>query len=146
MTDKTSNRCVIWVGVGTSETESSVPSIGCGLITRAQSQDLGLSSNSGILSSLVGTADVGELILDSVGDDVWVQGLLLSFVHDRVDSLEGGLGVPASVQSKFELDGWDTGTEVETGDAGSDKSIKVTSDSICYSTDTSSSCGSSGSS
>lgn len=55
------------------------------------------------------------MIADAVGDDVRVQGLLLSFVDDWVDGLEGELGVLAAVESGFELDGRDTGSEVVAG-------------------------------
>lgn len=88
MSNQASLRSVVRVGVGARETQSSVPGIRGSSITRAQSDDLCLSSGGGILSSLVGTADVGQLIVNSVGDDGWVKSLLLSLVDDGIDGLE----------------------------------------------------------
>jgi hypothetical protein len=125
VTDQASNWCIIRVGLGTSKSQCGVPCISSGNIPRAQRSDLSLSGNSSILGSLVGTADIGQLILDSVGDNAWVEGLLLSFVDERVNSLEGECSGCTTVKTGLKLDGWGADSEVETGDGGFDKSVEV---------------------
>jgi hypothetical protein len=130
VSNQASLRSVIRVGVGAIESESSVPCISSGNISRAKVGNHGLSSGGSILSSLVGTADVGQLVVDSVGDDGWVKGLLLSLVDEWVNSLEGGSGGSTTVKSKLELHGGHAKTEVESGDGGGNETIEVSGDSV----------------
>lgn len=81
-------RSVVWVGVGTSETKSSIPGIGGSLIAGSESEDVGLCGDAGCNSGIAGSTGVAKLVADAVGDNVWVQSLLLSLVHDRVNCLE----------------------------------------------------------
>ena len=87
-----SNGSIVRVGIGAIESQCGVPRVGSTLIARPQSRDLSLSSGSGVLCGLISTADVGQLIVDTVGDDVWVESLLLSLVDERVNGLEGECG------------------------------------------------------
>ncbi len=63
----------------------------------AEGLDLLLGTVAGILGGLVGVAHVGELVAHTVCDDIRVEGLFLSLVDERVDGLEGELGVLAAV-------------------------------------------------
>ena len=90
--NETSNRSIVRVGVSTSKSQCRVPGISSRGIPRPKSHNLSLSSGSSILSSLVGPTDIGQLIVDAVGDDGWVESLLLSLVDERVDGLEGRCG------------------------------------------------------
>lgn len=79
--------------------------------------DLGLGSLASILGGLVGSADVGELVADAVGDDVGVEGLTLASEDGGVNGVEGELVSPASRTASNEVDGRDAGAEIETGNA-----------------------------
>jgi hypothetical protein len=116
--DEAGLRSVVRVCVSSSKAERSVPCIGSRNIPRAKRQDLCLCSNASSKSSIVGTADIAELVADPVGDDVWVECFLLSLVDRWVDGLEGELSVLAAVETSFELDGWDAGAEVEACNGG----------------------------
>ena len=130
MANEASNGSIVRVGVGTSEAQDSVPRVGGTNIFCAKSGDLDLSSGSSILSSLVGATDVGQLIGDAVGNDIWVESLLLSLVNERVDSLEGEFGSCAAIKSSLKLHGWDTESEVETSDSRGDESGEVSSNGV----------------
>jgi hypothetical protein len=86
--NKTSLRSVVRVGVCSRETKSSVPQISSCSVTRTGSYDFSGGSCDSILSSLRSSARVRHLILDSVGNDSWVESFLLALVAERVDSLE----------------------------------------------------------
>lgn len=113
MANKASLGSIIWVEVGASKAQSSVPRISSTVVTRAKSSNHSLSSGSSILSSLVSTTDIGKLIVDSVGDDRWVESLLLSLVDERVDGLESESGGGTSIKTSFELHGWNAESKVE---------------------------------
>jgi len=114
VTDQPGLRSVVRVDVSSSKSKGGVPCIGRGSISCSKSQDLSLcvvASSQGLVRS---TANVAKLIADTGGDDVRVQGLLLAFVDNGVDGLEGELGLLATVESSLELDGWGAGSEVKT--------------------------------
>ena len=129
--DETGNGSIVRVGVGTSKAQCCVPSIGCTAVSRTKCSNLGLGSCSSILGGLVSAADVGQLIVDAVGDDGWVKSFLLSLVDERVDGLEGGFGGGATIKSSLEFHGRGTETKVESCNGRSDESAKVSGDSIC---------------
>lgn len=116
MSNKTSLGSVIRVGVCPSKAKSSIPRVSSGSILSSKSRDLSLSISARRLSGIIGTTDVGQLIADSVGDDVGVQRLLLSLVDLGIDGLEGELCGLSAVESCFELYGWGAGSKVKTGD------------------------------
>ena len=105
MANKASLGRIVRVQVRVRKAKSSVPRLSSAVITRTQASDEGLGSSSGILSSLAGTADVGELVVDAVGDDGGVKSLLLSLVAERILGLEGESCGGAAVESGFELHG-----------------------------------------
>lgn len=130
MANKTSDRSVVRVGVGTSEAQCCVPSIGGRDIPRSKSYDLSLGCSCCIFCRLVGATDVGQLIVDAVGDDRWVESLLLSLVDERIDGLEGKCGCGATVKTSLEFHGWDTESEVETSDRGGNETVKVSGNGV----------------
>lgn len=88
---------------------------GCsGGILGAQGLDLGLGTLAGILGSLVGLADVGQLVADTVGDDVRVEGVLLSLSDERICGQEGALGCLTTSPAKLEVHGWCALSKVRT--------------------------------
>jgi hypothetical protein len=111
--DETGLRSVVRVGVGTGEAESGVPRIGDGDISDGEGGDLGLGGQASSLCISSGATDVGQLITDAVGDDVWVQGLLLSLVDNWVDGLEGEFSDLAAIEPGLEFHCWHTGSKVE---------------------------------
>lgn len=130
MANESSNGSVIGVDVNAIESERCVERLGSRGISRSKSNDHSLSSCDGILGSLVGTADVGHLVVDAVGDDGWVEGLLLSLVDLRILGLEGAGGGSTAVKSELELHGWGADTKVKTGDGGGLETGESTSDRI----------------
>jgi len=125
--NKAGDRSIIWVDVGTIKSKSGVPRLGSGGISRSEGHDHGLSCGSGVLGSLVSSADVGQLVVDSVGDDSWVESLLLALIDLRIDGLEGTGSSSTAVESKFEFHGWGAEAEVKTGDCRSLETSEVTS-------------------
>lgn len=127
---------IVRVSVSTRETQSRVPSISGTGILRAQVGNHCLSSSGSTLSGGIGTADIGQLIVNSVGDDVRVQSLLLALVDERVDSLEGRFGGCPAIKTSLELHGGDTETKVETGNGRCDEAVEGTGDGVgdCAST------------
>jgi hypothetical protein len=71
-----------------------------------------------IFSSLVGVANIGQLITDAVRDDVRVQRLFLALGNQRIDGLEGELIRFTVGNASLELDGGDTFAEISTSDSG----------------------------
>ncbi len=145
MANEAGLRGVVGVGVGAGEAQGRVPGVSSGhlfptvssgqastykvaggweterenvgaYILGAERLDLRLGGIASILGSLVGVAHVGELVADAVGDDVGVESLLLALVDERVDGLEGELGVLAAIEAGLELDGRHAQAEVEAGD------------------------------
>jgi hypothetical protein len=112
--NKAGLRSIVRVEVGASEAKSSVPRLSSAVVLGAQVGDENLSSSSGVLGSLAGAADVGQLVADLLGDDGGVESFLLSFVDRGVLGLEGEFRVTAAVESWLEFHGWDAETEVET--------------------------------
>ena len=113
MTNKASLRRIVRVQVRVCKAKRSVPRVSCAAVARAQANNEGLSSGSGILGSLVGTAYVGELVVDAVGDDGRVESFLLAFVDERVLGLESEGCGSAAVQPGLEFHGWHAEAEVE---------------------------------
>jgi len=71
-----------------------------------------------ILGSLVGVADVGELIADTVGDDVVVERILLALGDKGVHGEESALVGLAASTTKFEADAGVADTEVNSTVSG----------------------------
>lgn len=130
MANKTSLRSSIRVGVSSSKSKQLVPLVSGGLISRSKSRDIGLCGSTSSDCGITSSANIAELIANTVGDDVGVQGFLLTLIDDWINGLECELGIVSAVKSSFELDGWSTGSEVESGDRGGDETIKGSSDSI----------------
>jgi len=130
MANKAGLRGVVGVGVGTSKSKSGVESIGGRGITRSKSNNHSLSSCDSIFGSLVGTTSVGHLVVDAVGDDGWVESLLLALVAERILSLESPGSCCTAVQAELELHGGDAETEVETSNGGCHETIESTGDWI----------------
>lgn len=113
MTDQASLRRVVRVGVSPSKAQSSIPRISSSDILRSKSRDLGLGSKTSSMSSIAGIAYIDELITNTVGDDVWVQGFLLTFVDGWIDGLEGEFCVRTTVESGFKFHCWCADAEVQ---------------------------------
>lgn len=92
VSNQTGLRSIVRVSVGTRKSQSRIPSISGTSIFRAQVSNHCLSSSSSTLGGGIGSTDVGQLIVNSVGDDAGVQSLLLTFVDQRVNGLEGRCG------------------------------------------------------
>jgi hypothetical protein len=123
---------IIRVNVSTRKAKSAIPRISSTSIPRPKPDNESLSSSSGILSSLVSTTDIGELIMDAVSDNGGVESLLLSLVDERVLGLEGGFCSGAAVEPGFEFNGRDAEAEVEGCVRGCDKAAEVTGDCVGY--------------
>ena len=115
MANKASLRRIVRVQVGVRKAKSSVPRLSSAVVARAQASNEGLSCSSGILCCLAGTANVGELVVDAVGDDARVESFLLALVAEGVLRLEGEGCSGAAVEPGFELHGWHAEAEVERG-------------------------------
>ena len=89
MSDQALLGSVIRVDVCTRKAERGVPCLRSACIFCPKTSNLLLGSCGSALCRRVGTADIGQLVVDSVADDVGIQSLLLAFVHQRVDGLEG---------------------------------------------------------
>ena len=89
---------IVRVGVGPGKTKLRVPRIGSGDVPSTSSK-VGQGRGAGILSSGIGLADVRELVADSPHDDGRVERLLLALVDERVNGLEGELGILATVEA-----------------------------------------------
>jgi hypothetical protein len=120
-------RRVVGVGIGAFEAQCVIPRIRGTSITRTQNHDLSLSSGSSIFGSLVGTTNVGQLVVNSVGDDSGVESFLLPLIDKRVDGLESRFGGCTTVKTSLELDGRGTDSKVEISDGGSLKAGEVSS-------------------
>ncbi len=116
MANKTSLGCSIRVGISSRKSEELIPLIGSSLVSRSKRRDISLRGCASRLCGVVGSTDVTQLIANTVGDNIWVQGFLLALVDDWVNSLECELGFTASIDSGLKFDGWGAGSKVETGD------------------------------
>lgn len=132
MANQASLRSIIRIDIGTRKAKSAVPRISSTSITRTKTDDESLSSSGSILSSLVRTTNIGELIMDAVSDDGGVESLFLSLVDERVLGLEGGFCGGAAVESGFEFHGRDAEAEVEGRVRGCDEAAEVTGDGVGY--------------
>lgn len=141
MANQASDRSLVRVQVGASEAKSGIPCVSSGAIARTQVDDHCLSSGSSILSGLVGTTDVGELVVDAVGNDGWVESLPLALVTERVLGLEGEFGGGAFVEPGFEFHGGNAESEVQAGDGRGYETAKVASDGVSDGARTDAGCG-----
>ncbi len=80
MSNQAGLRRIIRVRVCALKTERRIPRLRSRDISRSECHDRDLSCSGGILSSLIGTTDISQLIVDAVGDDGRVKSLLLSLV------------------------------------------------------------------
>jgi hypothetical protein len=124
VTNQASLWSIIRVNVSTRKAKSAIPRISSTSIPRPKPDNESLSSSSGILSSLVSTTDIGELIMDAVSDNGGVESLVLG--------LEGGFCSGAAVEPGFEFNGRDAEAEVEGCVRGCDKAAEVTGDCVGY--------------
>lgn len=119
MSDQSSLRSIIRVSVRARKAQNRVPRIRRTnnlRIRQRNRRNLRLGGRTSRLCRLIGIAYIGQLVADAVGDDVGVECFLLALVDERVDGLEGELGVGTPVEAGFEFHGWDAGAEVEAGD------------------------------
>ena len=130
MSNQPSNRRIIGVRIGPRKPQRRVPRVSRGRISGSKRRNLRLSRGSRVLRGLVSTADVGQLVVDPVGDDVGVQGLFLPFIHQGIDGLEGRLRGGAVVEPGFEFHGGDAEAEVERGVGGGDEAGEVARDGV----------------
>lgn len=100
------------------EPQSLVESISRGLVLSSESLDQCLGALASILCSLVGLADIGELVANAVGDNVWVECILLSLGHKRVGGQERALGCLTAGAAKLEVHGRRALAKVSTGETG----------------------------
>lgn len=128
--NQASDRSLVRVQVSASEAKSGIPRVSSGAIARTQVGDHCLSSSCSILGGLVGTTDIGELVVDAVGNDGWVESLLLALVAERVLGLEGEFGGGAVVEPGFEFHGGDAESEVQAGDGRGYEAAEVASDGV----------------
>jgi hypothetical protein len=93
--------------------KSRVKSISSRSILSSQTLNRSLGSKTRGLArrALCNTADVDKLVADGVGDNVGVQGVLLSLGDGGVDWEEGSLGGFAAGSAKREGHGWVAGAE-----------------------------------
>ena len=96
---------------GCLQSKSSSPVSDDSGISLTASKNGGLCGEASGLTGIGSSADVGEGVADTVGDDVWVQGLLLDCGDLSVVGLESELGLRTSSKTADELDGWVAGTE-----------------------------------
>lgn len=103
-------------------TKSRVKSISSRSILSSQTLNRSLGSKTLGLARrpLCNTADVDKLVADSVGDDVGVQGVLLSLGDGGVDWEEGSLGGFAARSAERERHGWVAGAEFSGGGCARD--------------------------
>ncbi len=102
------------------EAKSGVESVGGGRILSSKRRNLRLCTLTKSNGGVVGIADIGELIADTVGDDVGVQGILLAFGNKRISGKEGTLIWFASSTAELEIDGGCAVAEVGTGLSSTD--------------------------
>ncbi len=124
--NQASLRSIVRVQVGASKAKSAIPRLSSAVVARAQAGDECLSGSGSILGSLVGTTDVGELIVDAVGDDGWVESLLLALVAEGVLGLEGEGGGSTAVEPGFEFHGGNAETEIQGSVGGCDEAAEIT--------------------
>ena len=113
MTNKASLRSIVGVNVSSCKAQSFVPGVGCCLIL-GTTTEISLSRLASSDSVVGSTADVDELITDAVEDDVGVESLLLTLVHNGVLGLEGELASLASIERLLKLDSRSAGSKVKT--------------------------------
>jgi hypothetical protein len=119
------------VGNGTSEAKEGVEEVGSALVTGTGSLDLSLSILALSNGSVVGLAEVVEVVAEGVGDDVGVQGLALSATGNLVGDLEGELVGGTVALASLEGDGGCAETEVSTSSGTSTSSgLLVISSSV----------------
>lgn len=113
MPHQSSLRSIIRISISPRKSQRRIPRISRTRIPRAQRRDRRLRRNTSVLPGLRSTTHIRQLIADPIGDDAGVERLLLAFVDDGVDGLEGVLGGLAAVEAGFEFHGWGAGSEVE---------------------------------
>lgn len=86
-----------------SKAQSLVEGISSSLVLGSQPRDECLGAGTCVFGRLVRIAHVGELITDAVGDDVGVEGVLLSLGNQSVSGQEGSLGGLAASSAKLEV-------------------------------------------
>jgi len=128
MANQPSLRRVIRIQIRPRETQCTIPRLGSRIIPRPQIRNHRLRRSRGVLSGLVRTTDIRQLIVNSVGNDVRVQSFFLAFVDEWVLGLEGEFCGCTAVEPGFEFYGWDAEAEVETCDGGGDE----TGEGSCY--------------
>lgn len=107
---------IIRVRIGPRKSKYSIPIIRrTNILIRRNRRLRGQTSG---LRSRIRIAHIRQLVADTVHDDRRVERLLLSFVDQGIDGLEGELGGGATVQTGFEFHGRDTEAEVQTRDGG----------------------------
>lgn len=121
MTNQSSLRSIIRVGVGARKAQCGIPRISSGSVPCCKSRDLSLSRSTSCLRSSVSTAHIGKLIADTVGDNVGVESFFLALVDNRIDGLEGVFGGSTTVKTGLELDGWDALAKIKTRDRAGNK-------------------------
>lgn len=118
MSNQTRLRRVIRVCICAGKAQRGIPSICSRRILSTQRRDLCFRRRARRLGRVIGIAHVSQLVTNTVGDDVWVQSLLLALIDQRVLRLESELCVRAPVESSLELDCWCAQAEVESCDGG----------------------------
>ena len=110
---------------GSLEAESLVEGLSRGGILGSKALDEVLGGAARILGSLVGLADVGELIADAVGDDVGVESILLALGDESINGEEGTLIGLATRTAELEAHLGGAETEVESAVVSTSISIVV---------------------
>ncbi|KAF3937804.1 hypothetical protein ABW19_dt0206051 [Dactylella cylindrospora] len=105
--------------------DAAVPGVSGSLVTSSQSLNLGLARSAEVLGGLVGLADVGKLVANSVGDNVRVQRFLLALLGEWVNRKESKLVCPSSRAA---------GNKVHRGIAESEIDITCSGATSCVST------------
>lgn len=126
---------IVRVYIGSRESQRRVPCVRCARILGPQSQDLRLSSLASRLRSRIRVAHVGQLVADTVRDDVRVQRLLLALIDQWVLRLKREFSVRAPVEPGLEFDGRCAETEVQSGDGGFDEAWSHSGRSVWSSSD-----------
>lgn len=112
MANQASLRSIIRIDIRPRKPKSAIPRLRSTSISCPKTNNQSLRRSSSVLSSLVRTTDVGELIVDAVRDDGRVERLLLALVDERVLGLEGGFRGGAAVKPGFEFHGRHAEAEV----------------------------------
>lgn len=97
------------------EPKSLVECIGRAGILGSETLDKSLCLLTQSLCSVICLADIGELVANTVGNDVRVESVLLALSHKRIGGQEGSLIGFTARAAELEVDSWDTITEVSGG-------------------------------